>query len=410
MTETGAPEGGAAAFRLALVTETYPPEVNGVARTLSTLVRGLVARGLSVEVVRPRQKGEPRGRRGGSGRAGAPGGAEQHVVPGGPLPRYEGLRFGFPAYFRLKRRWRRRRPAVVHVATEGPLGVSAIYAARHLGIPVSSTFHTNFHQYGDHYGYGFLAGVALRYLRWVHERTAVTLVPSPGIARVLAEDGFPRLGLLGRGVDTVLFDPAKRSPRLRAAWGVGPEDPVAVYVGRIAGEKNVELAVRAFEAFRGALPAERSSGARFVVVGDGPARRALARQCPEVVFAGMRVGEELAAHYASGDLFVFPSLSETFGNVVTEAMASGLPVLAFEEAAAAMHIRDGANGFVVPPGDEAAFLAAAAALAADPERLRAAGRAARETALGIPWERIVEGFERDLRHVAAGGTGPAPGG
>lgn len=403
-------------MKLSLVTETYPPEINGVAMTLSRLVGGMVARGHHVEVVRPRQhrndhgheNGSPPGSADGSvagnpsgGAGGAGGGASggggvcEFTVAGLPLPRYDGLHFGLPARGKLLERWRRTCPEVVHIATEGPLGVTALMAAKKLGIPVSSSFHTNFHQYGKHYGFNFVADGVLRYLGAVHNRTSCTMVPSADVQEMLQRRGFRNVMVLARGVDAELFNPRRRSAELRKQWGAGEDDLVCLYVGRVAGEKNIPLAIEAFEAIRKRVP-----GAKLVIVGDGPAKAPLQKKHPEYVYAGKRLGEELAAHYASGDLFLFPSTTETFGNVVTEAMASGLPVLAFNYAAPQQFIRSGENGVTVPFGDAAAYVKAAESMAADRAALAAMGVAARESVLGVSWGAIIEQFEATLRQVA----------
>jgi glycosyltransferase involved in cell wall biosynthesis len=371
-------------MKIALVTETYPPEVNGVAMTLGRVVGGLRTRGHTVEVVRPQQAGERPG-------ALAPGG--DWLVPGMAIPFYNSLRFGLPSVRRLERRWRENRPDLVHVATEGPLGLASLRAARRLGLPVTSSFHTNFHAYGGHYGVGLLRGAVLRYLRWFHNRTRRTLSPTRQMVDELAAKGFLRGGVMARGVDTKLFDPSRRSEKLRAGWGVGPDDPVVLYVGRIAAEKNLGLAVEAFLRLR-----ESEPRARFVLVGDGPARAGLAEAHPEFHYAGMRRGSELAEHYASGDLFLFASVTETFGNVVTEAMASGLVAVAYDYAATREHVRDSVNGFAANFDDRAAFHDAVARAC----RARIEGRwpairiAARETALGLTWDAVVAQFESDL--------------
>jgi glycosyltransferase involved in cell wall biosynthesis len=221
-----------------------------------------------------------------------------------------------------------------------------------------STFHTNFHSYSRHYGIGWLQGSIERYLRWFHNRTAATLVPTPELAGQLASRGFRNVGVLSRGVDTALFHPGRRSPALRESWGATAHDPVAIVVGRLAPEKNLELALQAFAAIRRHHP-----NARMVFVGDGPLRDTLARQHHECHFAGTQLGEALATHYASADLFLFPSLTETFGNVVSEALASGLPVVAFDYAAASSLITNGHNGWRVPYGDAPAFMHTAAEIA-----------------------------------------------
>lgn len=373
-------------MRVAFVTETYPPEVNGVAMTVGQLVGGLRCRGHDVALVRPRQ--------GPADVVAARG--DENLVRGLPLPHYPGLRFGLPAGRRLLGAWRERRPDVVHVATEGPLGWSALGAARRLDLPVTSSFHTNFDAYSAHYGIGWLRGTIERYLRHFHNRTEATLVPTQDIARRLAGADFRNLLVMARGVDTRLFNPQRRSPALRARWGADDETLVAAYVGRLAPEKNLDAVVYAFEAMRRIQPR-----LKLVFVGDGPQRPALAARHPEHVFAGMRHGDDLAAHYASADIFLFPSLTETFGNVTLEALASGLAVVAYATAAAGEVIEDGIDGLLAPPGNERAFIDAAVRLAAEPGllarlRLRAAARVAR-----FDWDVIHDAFSGVLKDVAA---------
>lgn len=378
-------------MNVALVTETFPPEVNGVAMTLSRLTRGLAARGHHVEVIRPRQRSEitaPAPTR--NAAEGIPGLVEQ-VVPGMPIPFYATLRMGLPARSRLYRRWAARAPDVVHVATEGPLGWSALSAARRLNIPVTSTFHTNFHAYGGHYGLRVLRGAALRYLRWFHNRTACTLVPTQEGVDHLAQSGFRNLGVLSRGVDATLFSPEKRSSALREEWGAREEDPVAIYVGRLAAEKNLGLALDTFLALQALNPRTRC-----VFVGDGPEREERARRYPQFIWAGVRRGDDLARHYASADIFVFPSTTETFGNVVTEAMASGLVVVAYDYASTRQHVIEGVNGYRVPFDQADAFVTRATAVLQWQSAWPAVRIAARATAVGLSWDSIIDQFAQVL--------------
>ena len=375
-------------MRIALVTETFPPEVNGVAMTLGRLVAGLREGGDDVEVIRPRQIAESRD---------GPAPAGEVVVPGMPIPFYRSLRMGIPVTGRLRQHWRAARPDVVHIATEGPLGVAALRAARQLNLPVTSSYHTNFHQYGAHYGLSLLRSVALAWMRRFHNATLRTLVPTRQMADELAREGFQRLGVLSRGVDTTLFSPRKRDEALRSSWGALPEDLVVIHVGRMAAEKNLKLAVAAFEQIR-----KREPQAKLVLVGDGPERAPMQQAHPDYNYAGMRRGQELAAHYASADLFLFPSVTETFGNVVTEALASGLVVLGYDYAAVREHVRDGENGFTVPMNNEAAFWARAAALVDQRESWPAIRAAARSTTKHLTWASIVNQF----REVLAGAARP----
>lgn len=368
------------ALRLAVVTETYPPEINGVARTLAQLVSGLQSRGHDIQLVRPRQPLEP-----GPTTAPAPG---TLLTRGMPIPHYKALRLGLPAKKRLFSAWVQRRPDLVHIATEGPLGWSALQAARKLRIPVSSDFRTNFHAYSGHYGMGWLGRPIAAYLRKFHNLAGCTMVPTEALRAALQEQRFERLHVVARGVDTAHYSPTWRDEALRAHWGAQPGQLVALYVGRLAAEKNPGLLVRAFEAMRASRP-----DSVFVVVGDGPERAALVQQLPHAHFAGMQTGTALARHYASADAFVFPSLTETYGNVVPEAMASGLPVLAFDQAAAQDLIAHGVHGWLAAAGDEAAFLGHATALAHQGALCRPMGLQAQAAVAERGWPRIVDQVE-----------------
>ena len=351
-------------------------------------------RGATVTVFRPRLKGAQ------AKDSSDPASAAHELLPSLPLPFYSELRVGLPVYFRLKKLWRLRRPDVVHIATEGPLGWAALLAARKLGIPISTSFHTNFQQYMQQYMFRAMHGIALGYLRAFHNRAACTLTPTDEMRRELEAQRFERVGVLTRGVDGELFSPNRRREELRRAWGAEPGDPVFLYVGRLAVEKNIELAVRAFLRAQAVEPR-----ARFVLVGDGPARGDLQKRYPKFHFAGMRRGADLAAHYASGDVFLFPSATETFGNVVTEAMASGLAVLCFDYAAGRQHIRSGGNGMLVPLRDGEAFAAAAESMMRRRDEWPELRRAARATAEAITWEKVFASFEDTLERVRTGRFG-----
>ena len=382
------PEGRKRVLRIALVTETYPPEVNGVAMTLQRLAEGLVRRGRDLQVIRPRQGRDDHPRNSDS--------LKEILVPGLALPFYPELKFGLPCRIRLTRLWRRQRPDLVHVATEGPLGLSALNSAQDLKIPLSSSFHTNFQTYSEHYGMGFLRKGAMAYLRYFHNRTLATFAPTAQICTELERNGLRNLRIFRRGVDTQLFSKARRDPTLRAAWKAERETPVVAYVGRLAAEKNLPLVVRAFLTMR-----EINKSCRFVLVGDGPLRASLEGEHRDFIFCGLERGEELARHYASADIFVFPSLTETFGNVVTEAMASGLAVVAYDCAAAGQHIRQGVNGLVAPPGREDIFLQMAKRVVEEPRKWQKLGSEARRTALGITWSSVVDEFDENLEKLAA---------
>ncbi|MBK9160788.1 MAG: glycosyltransferase family 1 protein [Nitrosomonadales bacterium] len=372
-----------APLHIALVTETYLPEVNGVAITIGRMVEGLNKRGHLIHLIRPRQH-----------KRDAP--QQEHLlcetlVSGMPIPGYPELKAGLPAKGLLLSLWQQRRPDIVHVATEGPLGWSACSAARKLGIPVSTDFHTNFHNYSRHYGVGWMNKPIASYLRHFHNRTDCTLVPTTSLQQELLHDGYRDVMVVSRGVDAELFHPAKRSIELRNTWGATDGTPVAIIVSRLAAEKNLPVVIQAFEQMRAIRP-----DAKLVMVGDGPARAALEKQHPDVIFAGMRTGEELAAHYASGDIFLYPSLTETYGNVTVEAMASGLATIAYDYAAARQHIRHEVNGLLAPFDDTAAFVAQASGLVADTGRIHRLRNSARQTVESLTWEHIMGQMETAL--------------
>jgi glycosyltransferase involved in cell wall biosynthesis len=370
--------------RIAYVTETYPPELNGVSLTVERTVRHLRSRGHDLQLIRPRQTGEA-----------ALDSADELRTLGCPIPMYPDLRMGLASASTLRQRFEGSQPQLVHVATEGPLGRAALLAARAAGIPVTTDFRTNFHEYSRYYGFGWFSPLLMAYLRRFHNHSQRSFVPTEATRRQLAAAGFERLEVVGRGVDTRQFSPARRSAALRAAWGVG-EGPVLLTVGRVAAEKNVALALCAFEAVRLRMPS-----ATMVVVGDGPLRRRLESEFPAARFVGVQRGDALAQHYASADLFLFPSLSETFGNVTLEALASGLPVIAFDAAAAAEHVDDCGSGLLVPPGDEQAFIASVCSLAWQHRHLASVREQARRSALKVHWPDVLGRFEAHLVDTVA---------
>lgn len=380
-------------LRLAIVTETYPPEVNGVALSLSRFVEGLSQLNHEIQLVRPRQQTDQSTVLGGE--------IEELLTIGLPIPKYPNLKVGLPAKRRLVSQWTTRRPDLVHIVTEGPLGWSALEAARKLKIPVSSDFRTNFHSYSQHYGIGWLKRPIVGYLRKFHNKTMLTTVPTEHMRRELNSIGFRNVRVLSRGVNAALYSPDRRSTVLRAQWGIMNDDFVMVHVGRLAAEKNLTLLLRAYQSLRASDPS-----VRLVMVGDGPERALLEQQFPDVIFRGVRHGEDLGAHYASADLFVFPSLTETFGNVTLEAMASGLPVVAFDYAAAAQYVTE-RSGCLAPLDSEAAFVNACATLhqryVNDRHTYDQMRGDARERALRESWPVVVQHFESMLLDVAKQG-------
>jgi len=370
-------------LHIELVTETYPPDVNGVALTVQALEQGLRGLGHRVALIRTEQAEESLQTR-----------ADLMLVDGAPIPRYPGLRFGLPAGRRLLARWREQRPDAIYVATEGPLGWSALRAARQLGIPVATGFHTRFDDYVGRYGAGFLAPWVFAWLRRFHNRGQATLVPTLELQQQLHDQGFKHVQRLGRAVDTRQFHPGWRDAALRASWNLADDDLAILCVGRLAPEKNLGLLLRAFRALQAQRPR-----ARLVFVGDGPARAELQAANPDAIFCGIQRGDELARHFASADLFVFPSLSETFGNVTLEAMSSGLATVAFDYGATREHLRDGEHGAAVPFGDEQAFIDATLRIGTQASLFRM-GEAARGAVQHLHPDEVARAFARLLHALA----------
>ena len=368
-------------MKIDIVTDTFAPDVNGVAMTLGRLSDGLLKRGHRVHLIRT-GVGKP----------------DETIAASFPLPGYREVRVGLPGSFKLRKRWLKKRPDAIYVATESPLGRSAVKTAKSLGIPVATGFHTNFHEYMERYRLGGLQPMAMAYLKRFHGQADCTLAPSPELVEKLTKQGIGEVRLLGRGVDTVLFNPAKRCENLRASWGVRTGAQVAIVVGRVAAEKNLDLAIIAFEEMRGSVP-----DLKCVMVGDGPLREKLQARHPWIHFAGVKLGEDLAKHYASADILLFPSETETFGNVVLEGMASGLATVSYDYAAAARFVKHGENGLKAPKGEDADFILQAKA-ALGIRNGHGMRIAARELAETQGWDQVVADFEECLRSISEQNT------
>lgn len=374
-------------LKIDVVTETYPPEINGVAHTISMLVNGLRKSHHSVNVIRPRQPSDPVLPVAGTS-------VKDILVNSFPIPLYNELRMGLPAKKMLIGRWTNDRPDIVHIATEGPLGWSAVRAALELKIPVTSDFRTNFHAYSSLYKLGFLEPLIMAYMKYFHNATDCTMVPTEKLKQELKRAGLLNLHVMPRGVDTQHFSKNLRSSQRRASWNADPQDVVLLSVGRLAVEKNLDLLIKSYQKAKNVEPRTK-----LVVVGDGPLRESLQKKCPDAIFAGKKSGLELAEFYASADIFIFPSLTETFGNVTIEAMASGLAVIAYCHAAAGDLITTGINGITIDPGDEDAFTKAVITSLRNQSLIRNLGSLAIITAKQQSWDEIVRRTEFIWREI-----------
>ncbi len=358
-------------MRIGIVTESFPPEVNGVAHSVLRVAEHLVSRGHQPLVIAPQpETGHP-----GTGVAAD----TQHGFPvvrvrSVSFPGYRSVRLGLasPA---IQHALLAHRADLVHLASPFFLGALGSRSARRLRLPVVAVYQTDVPGYARAYHWGRLAeAAAWRWLRDIHNAADRTLAPSTGSIDRLAAHGVQRIWLWGRGVDTQQFNPAARSDPLRRA--LAPDGEVlAGYVGRLAPEKQVELLAGV-----AGLP-----GVRLVIVGSGPAEARLRRLLPSAVFLGQHRGDQLARIFASLDVFVHSGCHETFGQTIQEAAASGLPVVAPAVGGPLDLVEDGVTGYLVPPGDAGTLTAATQRLAADPRARAAMGRAARQQVLARSW-------------------------
>ena len=374
-------------MRVAIITESFPPDINGVAHCVLRVAELLTSYGHHPLVIAPRPPRERGAREGEKSSFAFP----VVRVPAVPLPGYPSFRLGLPSR-RVRAALIRHQAEVVHLASPVCLGAHGNAVARRLGLPTVAVYQTDLPSYARAYRLG-RAGEAFawRWLRGIHNGAARTLAPSTVTATGLLGQGIGNVWLWGRGVDTRRFDPAKRSQELRAALlaqGAPGGELLVGYVGRLATEKRVEL-LAGITAL---------AGIRLVIVGAGPAEAMLRQHMPDAIFLGERRGEELAAIYASLDVFVHSGPYETFGQTLQEAAASGLPVVAPAAGGPLDLVADGVTGYLVPPSDPGAFTAAVARLAADPAARTAFGAAGRRKVLSRSWPALTEEL---IGHYAA---------
>jgi glycosyltransferase involved in cell wall biosynthesis len=370
-------------MRVAVVTENFLPKLDGVTRTLAMLLEHLRRRGHQAILIGP--EGSPR----------RYAGFRVFGARGLPLPFYPELRALAPP-LEFGQRLSQFRPDVLHVADPMLLGAAGIGWARRVGTPIVASYHTNLAAYCAHYGFPFLQEPAWFYRRLLHNQCETTLCPSPSTAREVERHGFERVSAWPRGVDSALFNPSKRSEEWRRAFG-GAAKKIVLYVGRLSYEKNLAVLVDAFKSLE-------DPDARLVCVGDGPARENLERSLAgsAVAFTGYLTGDALATAYASADVFAFPSLTETFGQVVQEAMASRLPVVGFDAEGVRDLVTNGETGLVAHDQSTHTF-AEALRRALHSDQLRATlGARAHAFAATRTWESVMDRLIAVYEDVIAG--------
>jgi glycosyltransferase involved in cell wall biosynthesis len=371
--------------RLALFSDTYPPQMNGVSRTLERLVAAARERGADVRIFTTTDPDL------------------QHHDPDEvrwnsvPFWAYPQVRLSPPRALAARLSLAEWRPSLVHVATEFGVGLAGRSAARALGVPLVTSYHTSFSAYAEFYRLGALAPMGWKYFRWFHSAAERTFTPTEAIRAEVEAHGFRNVGVWGRGVDGDRFDPRFRSLEWRRELGIADDEMVVLYVGRIAKEKGLEHALRATHELSAVSPR-----IRFVYVGDGPYEAELREASPpSAIFTGRLSGVPLSTAYASSDVFLFPSVTDTFGNVLLEAMASGLVVLSADAGNTRELIGDD-RGLIVPVEQVGAIAGALQRLEADRAMHAAFRAAAQEWARQRTWTQVWNGlFGEYLRVISA---------
>jgi glycosyltransferase involved in cell wall biosynthesis len=373
--------------RIALFSDTFPDDVNGVARTLGMLVEHASRRGHEFSLITPQVSD----------------GNAEHVAHHTQLfgiknPIYPNLQLARGLNRRAKRKLAEFRPDLVHIATESTIGYSGRIWTRRNQTPLVTSYHTNFPAYLHDYGMGPIEPLLWRYLRWFHGGALVTFCPSNATLEDIRAHGFhDRLRIWSRGVDTELFDPARRSEEVRRRIAPGA-DTIMVYVGRLATEKRADLLMEVYPKVRDAI----GPGTALVYVGDGPIGEDLRAKAPEGVhFTGFLRGVALAEAYAAADIFLFPSDTETFGNVVLEGLASGLPAVVSEMGGVTETAIPDRTGILCRPGDADSYAEACIRLLSNPMERRRLAEGARAEALSRSWEAILDGVICEYEAAAA---------
>lgn len=375
-------------LRIAIVTETWPPEINGVSLSVMQLTKGLQRRGHKILLIRPQQSEK--------NHSFYP--DQECVVRSQSIPKYPQMQFGWPQIFKIGQALDQFKADIVHIVTEGPLGLAALNQAKLRNIPISSGFHSSFHDFSRYFDMAFLVRPVRQYLKWFHNQTDLTLVPSEDTRQVLKDEFGLRcpMRIISRGVDNQRFNRNLRSSGLRRQWQADDNTTVLLSVGRVSPEKEVPFILKSYQELKRYQPQRKL---KMVVVGDGPIREDLEKQYPDVTFMGAQMGEALAMCYASADVFLFASEVDTFGNVVLEALASGLPVLAYNYAAPALMVEHGRTGWLLPFADKQAWQKTLLNLPSLKD-LAHMGQIAGQKVGDCGWDRPVADFEDALLQYA----------
>lgn len=361
-------------MRIAIFTDTFHPDINGVARTLKHLTHYLDRQNITYKVFAPDSLSNEY--------------VSTHIrrFKSFSFFLYPECRLAFPNLFRIKAELEKFSPDIIHVATPFNMGLCGVYLAKKMNIPLVGSYHTDFDYYLQFYDLQFLSKILWKYMKWFHKSFKKLFVPSNETVTQLKRHGFANLELWPGGVDCQLFHPFYEKQAIREQWGISKKH-LLTYVGRLAPEKDVNTLL----AIANALPAEMNEQVQWFVIGDGPLREELEKEAPaNMTFTGYLTGEQLAEIYSASDLFVFPSPTETFGNVVIEALASGTPAITANSGGVKNIIKSGVTGYLCETGNENAFASAIMKLLENGSLRSQFGIEARNYALTQSWDRIFD--------------------
>jgi glycosyltransferase involved in cell wall biosynthesis len=364
-------------MRVAIFTDTYLPEVNGVARTLGKWSRYLESQHIPCRIFAPTAPANHREE------------VSNHVERFFSIPffLYPECQFALPNPLNMKRALQEFQPTIIHVATPFNLGLLGNHYARKLDIPVVASYHTHFDQYLHYYKLSWMEPTLWKYMTWFHANCRKVYVPSESTRQHLQHRGFPELEIWGRGIESEKFHPKVDRHTVLQHYGVDSRKFVILFVGRLAPEKSIDVLIKAFLA----VPQHLREQMELVIAGDGPMHEELseiAKEHRNIRLTGFLHGENLRELYAAADLFLFPSATETFGNVILESMASGTAVIGAAAGGVQDNIRHGETGWLCPPHDVPAFTAAISELYAHPQLRAQLASAGRAYALTQSWDRI----------------------
>ncbi|WP_223589813.1 glycosyltransferase family 4 protein [Neobacillus bataviensis] len=359
-------------MRIAIFTDTFHPDINGVARTLKHFTNYLDEQNIPYKVFAPDSRSNEY--------------ISAHIrrFKSFSFFLYPECRLAFPNLFRTKSELENFSPDIIHVATPFNIGLCGVYLAKKLNIPLVGSYHTDFDYYLQFYDLQFLSKIVWKYMKWFHKPFQKLFVPSSETLTQLKRQGFANLEIWPGGVDCQLFHPYYEKQTIREELGI-TKKYLLTYVGRLAPEKDVKTLL----AVAKALPTEMLEQIQWYVVGDGPLREELQQDAPSnMTFTGYLTGERLAEIYSASDVFVFPSPTETFGNVVIEALASGTPVITANSGGVKNIIKSGVTGYLCETGNEAEFVNAILKLLENDNLRSQFGIEGRNYALTQSWEKI----------------------